>query len=287
MAAGEGLIVKDGVVTAEPKEFGAALDLIRKKKLKGLTLRTDWNNKKANATRIDLQRLQEVPFLEHLGLSPSLSVQRFDNFDGIYVLSKLRALGVHEFKKLDLSRFPAVEELFLTDGPGLSGFESLAELRYARVTKLRVEDLSFLRKCRRLEELWIIQSPAKRLAGLDASPSLKTLELHHCSKLESVVALPRSLTTLKILKCGKLRDLSFVAKHSALEFLYVDVMETVGFVPTLKRLEKIGFENVTDGDLQPLLETPSLREAFFHPAKRKHYTHSKPELNAALASARG
>jgi internalin A len=61
-------------------------------------------------------------------------------------------------------------------------------------------------------------------------------------------------------------------------------MKTVDFVPGLRRLTYIGFENVLDGDLQPLVKSKSLRDVAFYPPKRKHYTHSETELKEILAA---
>jgi hypothetical protein len=126
----------------------------------------------------------------------------------------------------------------------------------------------------------------QRIQGLDSSPALSILDLSHNIKLATIEALPKGLATLKAKKCGKLRDLAFLDHHPNLEFLYVDVMESLAFVSALPKLAYVGFENVLDGDLSPLLKSTSLTKVGFYPAKRKHYSHSEAEINKLLASRR-
>jgi hypothetical protein len=276
--------VKEGAVSTDPSDFAQAIQLIRRDKLQGLWIRHDYLNNSPAPPVVDLSLLNEVTFITDFGISGPLPLKRITGFDTIYKLSKLKKLALHNYKHLDLSHFPKVEALLVTDLPGLTNWQALSELRHARIWKLRTDDLSFLSGMRQLAGLWIIQATSKRLRGLDSIPALSTLEVSHCSKLEAIEALPKSLVKLTIKKCPRLRDLSFLAGHQSLEFLYVDVMQTVAFVPNLQRLSYIGFENVLDGDLEPLVKSASLRDVGFYPAKRKHYTHSLAELKQILAA---
>jgi internalin A len=225
-----------------------------------------------------------VTFITDFGISEPLPLKRITGFETIYELTKLKKLALHNYKQLDLSRFPKLEMLSLTDTPGLTKLEALSKLRYARISRLRTDDLSALSGMRQLAELWIIQAAEKRIRGLDSAPALSTLHIAHCSKLEGVDALPTRLAKLKIEKCPRFHDLSFLADHPSLEFLYVDVVETLAFVPSLPRLSYVGFGNVLDGDLNPIVKSTSLRDVACYPAKRKHYTHSEKELKEILAN---
>jgi hypothetical protein len=276
--------VKEGAVSTDPVDFAQAIQLIHRDKLQGLWIRHDYLNKSPEPPLVDLTLLNEVTFITDFGISETLPLKRITGFETIYQLSKLKKLALHTYKQLNLSHFPKVEILLITDAPGLTNLDSLTGLRYARISKLRTDDVSFLSGMRQLSELWIIQAASKRIRGLDSIPALSTLDISHCSKLESVDALPKSLVKLKIKKCPRLREVSFLAGHQSLEFLYIDVMQTLEFVPNLRRLSYIGFENVLDGDLRPLVKSGSLRDAGFYPAKRKHYTHSEAELKKILAA---
>jgi internalin A len=284
MASGASTIqTKDGVVSTDPADFGQAIETARRIRAKGLWIRPDFEDKNPEAPVADLSLLRAVPQLEDFGIA-EFSPKRITNFDAVYGLTKLTKLALHTFTSLDLSRFPGLETLFVTDAPGLSGIETLSELRFAWISKLRADDLSFLADMRQLSELRIIQAAAKRLHGLGTSPSLSVLDISHCAKLEAIDALPKALTSLKIKKCSHVKDLTFLKGHPTLEFLYIDNMPDVAFVPGLRRLSYIGFENVVDGNLTPLLDSKSLRDVGFYPAKRKNYSHSEGEVKQILGA---
>jgi hypothetical protein len=234
--------------------------------------------KRAEPPVADLVLLGEVPFLE--SLSVDVARERVVGFEGIYSLARLKKLGIHSYPQLDLSRFPDLEQLFVTDGNGLVNLERLTRLSLARIWKLRADDLSFLAGMHELSELQLIQLRHERILGLDAAPALATLELSHCPKLASVGALPRQLSKLKIGSCPRLRDLSFLAGHPSLQFLYADVVSSFAFVPTLERLSYIGFEDVADGDLRPLFASRSLRKVGL-PGK-KHFFPPAAEVRKAF-----
>jgi hypothetical protein len=254
---------------------------VAQQRLRGVLVRDDFADKQPNPPVVDLSRLLTVPFIDDFGMSPGLNPKRFAHFEALYQLRKLRKLGMH-----NLANFPKVEMLFLTDGPNCASLESLSHLQYARIWKLNDPDLSILAKLPRLTELQLIQMHHQRIQGLDKSATLSTLELSYCPKLLSVAAIPTGLTKFILKKCAKLRDLTFLLCHPNLEFLYVDIMESLAFVPGLLRLAYVGFENVLDGNLSPLLESASVTRLGCHPGKRKHYSHSLQELAKLLDAKR-
>jgi hypothetical protein len=278
------LRVQDGVVTVAPARFDEAIDMVAREKLHGVMVCDDFADRHPDPPRVNLSRLLTVPFIDDFGVSPGFNPKRLLEFEALYELSHLKKLGMHSYRAVDLSRFPKLEMLFLTDGPGCTGLESLSKLRYARIWKLESPDLSILAKLRCLDELWLIQTRHQRVQGLDKSAALSILTFSHNPKLASIAAIPRSLAKLRIEKCSKLSDLGFLDRHPNLEFLVVDVMANLGFVPGLPKLAYVAFQNVLDGDLSPLLKSASVTKASFHPAKRKHYSHTLPELTKLLAA---
>lgn len=281
-AVGLSIKVEEGVVTTDPYDFAQAVALVRQDRLRGLSLRTEDLERGPERPTIDLSLLSEVRFIEEFGVSPDLPASRFANFDALYQLPGLQKLCLHSYKKLDLSHFPKLQILFATDAPGLLNLEGLEELRMLRVWKLRSGDFARLSRLTRLSEIWLSQASCKEMHGLDRLNSVVKLELSHCSKLESLGPLPKSLVTLRIMKCAHLHDLSSLARHPSLEFLFVEKLDSVGFVPSVPNLSYVGFLEVVDGNLSPILKSSSVRDVGF--MNRKHHSHSEAEMKKLLGA---
>jgi internalin A len=98
----------------------------------------------------------------------------------------------------------------------------------------------------------------------------------------SALAKLKSLKKLHVEKCKHLRDFSFLAGASELEELFVSELDSIAFVPKLKHLKLLKFWDLADGNVAPALDAPALAKVDLYP-DRKHYTHTKAEINAQLA----
>jgi len=132
--------IQDGVVTTEPAGFDEAIEVVAQQKLRGVMVRDDFADKRPNPPVVDLSRLLTVPFIDDFGMSPGLNPKRFAHFEALYQMRKLRKLGMHSYARVDLSNFPKVEMLFLTDGPNCAGLESLSHLQYWPSCQVRDQD---------------------------------------------------------------------------------------------------------------------------------------------------
>lgn len=130
----------------------------------------------------------------------------------------------------------------------------------------------------------LIRAKPDAVVGLDRLRALTQLQLSHCTSLRSIAPLPPALATLKIMKCRKLTSLGFLRDNPSIAFLYAATIDSLDFIPSMSRLAYLGFEKLGDGDLGPVLESESLRDVGFTP--KKHYSHGRPELDAALARRR-
>jgi internalin A len=274
------LEVKDGVVTTLPGQLPDAVRLAQEKHLRGISIRDDFPPPGGPAPTCDLAELRHVPWLDTVAISPGLELARVQNFDAVYELRDLRSLSVHEYTRLDLARTPNLESLFVKDGPGLTGIEDLPHLQRLQAWGWRQADLSNLR-LPRLTSLTLIQAPIPTLQGLSHLLALKTLELRLCRSIVSIAALPPALQTLRVDSCPRFEDFSFLAGNATVEFVFMSRVRSLKFVPSMRALTRIGFGQVTGGDLGPLLQSPTLREAFFAP--RKTYKPSHDEIQRALA----
>lgn len=105
--------------------------------------------------------------------------------------------------------------------------------------------------------------------------SLKTL---YCRKLTDIASISELayLKRLHIEKCAQVTDLSFLQGNQTIRHLFVDKVSNLCFISSMPNLEKISFWNCIDGNLEPLIHTPS--HIYFYPNK-KHYSHTLEQVN--------
>ncbi|NVB36764.1 DUF2004 domain-containing protein [Pseudenhygromyxa sp. WMMC2535] len=275
--------VRECTVHTVPAYFDAAIELIHSEKLSGLNISYDYRGRDVDPPKVDLSRLRDLSSLRALGIDDSLGPDRVLNFDAIPSLTQLTSLSLHVYPRLDVSPLSDLEELIFTDSKKLRGLDALTKLRRVRVWKLARGDLSIFAGAGELAELDIIQAKPETFTGLDTLGAVTKLGLGHCRKLARLESIPPALEDLRVQACGKLSDYAILAGHARLASLRVERPDSLAFVPTLPRLESLSFDAVADGDLSPLLESPSLRKVFF--SASKHHSHTKAELCAALGDA--
>lgn len=271
----------EGMAATDPADFDEAVALVRAQGLPGLWIRDDFLAKQPDAPQVDLSALRQLPSLRNFGIAEGVGVHRLLDFAAIYSLRELEKLAIYTFPSLDLAKFPRLEILMVRDDPKLTGLDQLTTLGEVRITGLLEPDLSVLAANAGLTKLMLIRAKPEALVGLDQLLALTELQLSHCTKLRTITPLPPRLRILKIMKCGKLSALEFLRGNQSIESLYSDSIESLAFVPSMTRLEYLGFDKLADGDLAPVLASASLREISF--AAKKHYTHGLAELRDALA----
>ncbi len=272
--------VADGIVTTTPGSFEIGVERARRERLRGVSIRTDWRDRDEDAPTCDLASLTSLPWLESFGISPDVRATRVLRWEALHQLSNLRELSLHEYRSVELAHHPLLESLAVRDRPGLRGLETLTHLRRLHVWGLRRADLTHLRTLSSLESVRIIQASTKTLSGLDVLRGLAELELSHCRGLASVSELPPSLRVAKIWKCGRLTDASFLSDHPGLDFVSMTTMASLSFLPTLGAITRLAFESVLDGDLSPILRTPTLRAVFCQ--DKRHHSHTQQTLQSML-----
>jgi hypothetical protein len=249
----------EGNVTTDPYDFADAVRLVADQKLRGLHIRADELSRTGNPPVVDLDLLDLLPQLESFSISPKVPLSRLENLDGVYRLSNLTRLSMHDYRELDLAQFPLLETFTGTDRLGLIGLNRCQRLKTLGVWKLREGTLTGPRCMTALTSLWLSQPLVTALDVLAEFPSLTTLEVHHSQRIASIVPLPPKLAKLVIAACAQLTNLRFLAGHASLEFLFAERLDSLEMIPTLPALKYLGFQEVGDRDLSPLLIAPSLR----------------------------
>lgn len=233
--------------------------------------------------RNDLTFLKDYPFVTRVvvAYSPRIRVSDLCNLEG------LRLICIADNKQpIDFAAFPNLEDLSVAWHSKMTFPERNTTLKRLSLWnyKPRSKDLTELPEYVNLEELRIIRSPLRSLAGLRRFRRLKHLGLSYLSKLERIADLDTpSLEILEFDVCRKIRDHERVAAFPRLRVLRLNdcgEMPSLKFLDRMPRLEEFSFvdTNVLDGDLRPLFR---LKYAGF--LNKKHYSHTDEEVEATIA----
>ena len=215
---------------------------------------------------------------------------RIESLDAIYNLEILNNLYIQEKIgfPIDVSKFKNLQTL----GVAWSG-EIINPGKALNLEKLVISsgysnnDLSDLQELQSLRKLHIYKSPKlQNLAGIKRLPNLQELKLAFNTGLKEISSISDApLKKLHVEKCKDITDLSFLHGNNSIEELFVTELDSIQFVKTMKKLEKIHFWSCKDGDMAPLFENNALKQAFIT-TDRKHYSHKKSEITKYLESNR-
>lgn len=237
---------------------------------------------------------QPLDFLRGLPLRKLVLLDRsVTDLHAIYSLAPtLTELRVQSDQKatIELERLPMLRTL-AASWPQIQGSIAYApQLEDLSVPSYAEPDLSALTVLPALASLVMKQRPRLcSLAGLEALPRLRHLGVHMARELDDVSALSLTtsrLETLQITASKGLTEVSPIASATALQFLELseggELPSALPFagLRKLKRLYLFGSTKISDGDLNPILELPELRD--FRIMNRRHYTPSNDEVQAAI-----
>ncbi len=139
-----------------------------------------------------------------------------------------------------------------------------------------------------LEYLEINWSSSNSLIGLEKYKKLKRLELHYCTKIESLSGIDNINTGIEYIhieQSKKLKGHADIIKLQNLETLCFNdcgLVENIDFILNLKNLVDFRFvnTNILDGQLEPLIKHPKLKNAGF--LNKRHYSHKDKEIKMVL-----
>lgn len=143
-----------------------------------------------------------------------------------------------------------------------------------------------------LEYLEINWSSSTSLKGLSKYKSLKRLELHYCTKVESldgIENLNQDIEYIHINQSKKLKGHERVTQLKELRTLCFNdcgVIENLSFLKDLPFLQDFRFvnTNIADGNLMPLINHPTITHAGF--LNKKHYSHKDIQVDSLLSAKR-
>lgn len=240
------------------------------------------DNSVASSTVLDLSPLASSESVETLNISQDINLKKVD-FSPLYTCSSLKALTVSYLKDaLDFSKLTSLKTLYI-----MKAHDKIESLHISNVSNLLLagiknQDLTFL-VAPKLETLRVSGGNLGSFEGLQASKTLGNVEISHCAKLADISQLNDliQLKKLSVEKCKNIRDYSFLSGNNSLETFFASELDSLNFIPNLKKIQSVKFWAVKDGDLQPLLDSKTLKRVDFFPHK-KNYSHTKEEINNLL-----
>jgi len=172
----------------------------------------------------------------------------------------------------------------------MSEHKNFENSEYAILWHLKEKDTAFnnLPKNDNLSYLELNWANIKNLGGIEKFKNLKRLELHYCVKLESDFGLNRLSDSLQHLHINTCKKFEFTDELLQLKNLRVLCLNSTAPVENLDFLKYfpnlIDFRfvntNVLDGNLQPILDHPTIRTVGF--LNKKHYNYKDDKIDSEL-----
>ncbi len=163
-------------------------------------------------------------------------------------------------------------------------------IQYAILWYFKYKGISFdlLPESKRLLYLEMNWANFKDLNGIEKFKNLKRLELHYCTKLENDFGISSLKNTLEFLHINQSKKFQPMFEFNELKNLKVLRLNSCG---TLENLDFLNhFPNLIDfrfidttilnGDLNPILEHPSIRSVGF--SNKRHYNYKDTYITKEL-----
>ncbi|MCV9931912.1 hypothetical protein OIU80_06420 [Flavobacterium sp. LS1R47] len=267
------------VITIFTNEFELGIEEAIKNDCDGIFLRRPLNN--TNISKLDIGSIEKISSkCIHISFEEGFA----ENYD-VEVLEKMKELKQlwlpKNFKFFDLSTLNNLEQLTLAFP---SKFLDLSKLLKLKSLYLRdeVKDLSIFNFPENINEIIIANSKIKNLDGLEKIKSLQVIELSSNKSLQSIECINKlKIEKLKIISCTKITDLNILKHNLTITNFYIDKLNSIDIFKPMNSLKFFGFQDLKDGNVESILQFPSIQEVLFYPNK-KHYTHKEVEINSLI-----
>ena len=236
----------------------------------------------------DIAFLRQCPTITSLKIIPAYSAAKFD-YSPLYDMPNLKELNcqtVYGHKDalkadVDYSHFSSLQCVYASGAKGHRNLESVKGLRHLYLGQGQPASKALIGfDFSELEKLDLCQSPIRSLNGIDQAACIQKLSLSYCRSLEDVAALAsvgKTLTSLEIESCGKIKDFSWLYHLPNLENLVLfgsNTLPNLSFLDSMPNLKSFRFTmNVLDGDLGLCKNVP-----YVYCKNRKHYNLKDEDL---------
>jgi len=237
----------------------------------------------------EISFLRQCPSLEAVKVIPAYGVKGTFDYSPLYELPAIVELycqltaGPDERRcaSIDYRRFPHLRRLYVEGTQGHIGLPEVRNLTFLALNKWKPVERSLeALELSALEELDVCQCGLYSLSGLEKATELRTAGISYCRTLVDVSALTgagRTLTSLTVESCGRIRDFTWLNSLTELEELTLmgdNILPDLQFLRHMKKLRSLRITmNVADGDLSLCREIP-----YVYCKNRKHYNLRNEEL---------
>lgn len=234
----------------------------------------------------------DISFVAGLGFLAGVEVYSWvvKDVSPIFQNTGLRYVGIQcEFSSIaDFQALKYLEVCKLFWRPKISGLERCENLRHLNIVDYPHGDLTGLASLTRLERLQISSKKLLSLRGVESMSRLKVFDAADCPKLGDISWL-MDCATLESMSFDSCKQISEIPRglclNSLQEVSLVDCgkIETLAPLANCKNLRKLRFvgnTSIIDGNLDFLLEHPSIRDVWY--ANKSHYTLTREELAGRL-----
>ena len=226
--------------------------------------------KRALVIAEDLHFLRECPSLQMLEVIPAKTSTKDFDYSPLYDMPNLIAVNCctqvgdpyakrPQYTTLDYSRLPRLQDVCIS-GKGHCSLAALESLRSIQLIGSDEQDLSNILGSKQLDSIYLLQSKAHTLQGLEKTRSLRCASFQHCRGLHDIDALQSAadtLTCLQISGCPKIQDFSVLNRLHSLEYLALfgsNALPNLDFIGNMPNLKTFLFSmEVLSGDLRPCL----------------------------------
>lgn len=222
--------------------------------------------------------------LDFLHIDNNFNIGKVSGIDSLYNLNIRKLILEKNINfSLDFEKFEHLEHLYVTETSRLSLFRFPSSLKELCITNFKSLDLSKLSTLINLLRLELRKSKIISLQGLESCRKLEKLIIFSAPSLQDISVINQlKIKYLRLEKCPKLNieSISQIYSNSLLDMSLFMKIENLNFLSNYPNLEKLFFSEVTDGNLNPILDS-SLKYISFS-SDKKHYSHKMKQLNDLL-----
>lgn len=234
-------------VILDADNFREGITVIANNDIHQLQLRGSFNDKFDFCFLLPIAELINV-----LSFSGFDSVCEIKNLEVLYSLKKLHTLFFFEKEcfEIDVSRFENLTSLGTFYWEGISRLFNSNSLEKLVLSGFNDDNLCKMVSLCNLKELHLYQSKLLSLEYIEECANLLKLTLVNNPLLINASSISKTdIKELRIEKCKKLHEASYLFNNTSIEELFLDVVDSLYFVPSMKSLRKIYFLNCKDGNL--------------------------------------